>query len=201
LILGAGVAGLQAIATAKRLGAQVEVFDVRSVAQEAVESLGAKFIAVPTEVEEMEEGGYAKETSEEYQKRQAELIERHIVKADLIITTASIPGKKAPVLISANMVQKMCPGAVIMDLAAENGGNCELTQPGKVIVVNKVIIDGGLNLPAKMSVHASKLYARNIINFVNHLFPKTVGANHKSPLSRIGQDEIITATVVQSKEG
>jgi NAD(P) transhydrogenase subunit alpha len=173
LVLGAGVAGLQAIATAKRLGAQVEAFDVRPVVKEQVESLGAKFVEVETDEKDgVGEGGYAKETSDEYKRRQQELIKAHIAKSDLVITTALIPGKTAPVLIPADMVNGMKPGAVIMDLAAENGGNCEFTEPGQVISHNGVIIDGTLNLPATMPVHASQLYAKNVITFVNHLCPE-----------------------------
>lgn len=173
LVLGAGVAGLQAIATAKRLGAQVEAFDVRPVVKEQVESLGAKFVEVKSDEDEgVGEGGYARETTEDYKKRQQELIKDHIAKSDMVITTALIPGKPAPVLIPADMVNGMKPGAVIMDLAAENGGNCEFTEPGQVITHNGVIIDGTLNLPATMSVHASQLYAKNVITFVNHLCPE-----------------------------
>lgn len=173
LILGAGVAGLQAIATAKRLGGQVESFDVRPVVKEQVESLGAKFIEVETSTDDgVGEGGYAKETSEDYKKRQQELIKEHIAKSDMVVTTALIPGKPAPILIPKHMVDVMKPGAVIMDLAAENGGNCELTSPGEVVIENGVIIDGTLNLPSTMSVHASQLYSKNIISFINHLCPE-----------------------------
>jgi len=173
LILGAGVAGLQAIATAKRLGAQVESFDVRPIVKEQVESLGAKFIEVEAGDDEgVGEGGYAKETSEDYKKRQQELIKAHIAKSDMVVTTALIPGKPAPILIPKHMVDVMKPGAVIMDLAAENGGNCELTYPGKVAEVNGVIIDGTLNLPSTMPVHASQLYSKNVISFINHLCPE-----------------------------
>lgn len=173
LILGAGVAGLQAIATAKRLGAQVESFDVRPVVKEQVESLGAKFIEVDSgEDDGVGEGGYAKETTEDYQKRQQALIKEHIAKSDMVVTTALIPGKPAPILIPKHMVDVMKSGAVIMDLAAENGGNCELTTPGKVVDYKGVIIDGTLNLPSTMPVHASQLYAKNIISFINHLCPE-----------------------------
>ena len=173
LILGAGVAGLQAIATAKRLGAQVEAFDVRPVVKEQVESLGAKFVEVESDEEDgVGEGGYAKETSEDYKQRQQQLIKEHIAKSDMVITTALIPGRPAPVLIPDEMVQGMKHGSVIMDLAAENGGNCELTTPGEVTISHGVIIDGSLNLPATMPKHASQLYAKNIITFVKHLCPE-----------------------------
>ncbi len=170
LVLGAGVAGLQAIATAKRLGAQVEAFDVRPVVKEQVESLGAKFVEVETDSDEgVGEGGYAKETSEEYKQKQRALIKDHISKSDLVITTALIPGRPAPILIPKDVLEVMKPGSVIMDLAAENGGNCELTKPGEIITVNKVIIDGSLNLPGTMPVHASTLYAKNITSFITYL--------------------------------
>lgn len=172
LVLGAGVAGLQAIATAKRLGAQVEAFDVRPVVKEQVESLGAKFVEVVSDsAEGVGEGGYAKETTEDYKRRQQELIKKHIAKSDLIIATALIPGKPAPKLIPKDMVDGMKPGSVIMDLAAENGGNCELTVPGKVTHYQGIIIDGTFNFPASMPVHASQLYAKNVWTFLNHLCP------------------------------
>ena len=158
LILGAGVAGLQAIATAKRLGSQVEAFDVRPEVKEQVESLGAKFVEVENQDDEgIGEGGYAKETSDDYKRRQQELIKKHIAKSDLVITTALIPGRPAPLLIPTDMVNGMMPGSVIIDLAAENGGNCELTKSGEIVNHNGVIIDGQLNLPSTMSTHASQL--------------------------------------------
>jgi len=163
LILGAGVAGLQAIATAKRLGAQVEAFDVRPEVKEQVESLGAKFVEVSSESDDgVGEGGYAKETSDEYKQKQQELIKEHISKADMVVTTALIPGRKAPILIGKDVVELMKPGSVIMDLAAENGGNCEVTEKDKIITHNDVIVDGTSNIPATMPVHASELYAKNI---------------------------------------
>ena len=170
LILGAGVAGLQAIATAKRLGAQVEAFDVRPVVKEQVESLGAKFIEVESESDDgVGEGGYAKETSEDYKKKQQELIHEHISKSDAVITTALIPGRPAPILIPSTMVESMKPGSVIMDLAAENGGNCELTQKDKIINHNQIIIDGTSNLPGTMPVHASELYSKNVAAFLTYM--------------------------------
>ena len=170
LILGAGVAGLQAIATAKRLGAQVEAFDVRPEVKEQVESLGAKFVEVSSESDDgVGEGGYAKETSDEYKKKQQELIREHISKADMVVTTALIPGRKAPILIGKDVVELMKPGSVIMDLAAENGGNCEITEKDKIITHNEVIIDGTSNIPATMPVHASELYAKNISALVLYM--------------------------------
>jgi len=170
LIIGAGVAGLQAIATAKRLGSQVEAFDVRPVVREQVESLGAKFIEVESDSDDgIGEGGYAKETSEEYKQKQQELMHLHVSKADVVITTALIPGRPAPVLIPVVMVESMKPGSIIMDLAAENGGNCELTKKDEVIKHNQVTIDGTSNIPGTMPVHASELYAKNITSFLNYM--------------------------------
>tara|TARA_B000000475_G_scaffold54742_1_gene43083 strand:+ start:10642 stop:11778 length:1137 start_codon:yes stop_codon:yes gene_type:complete len=170
LIIGAGVAGLQAIATAKRLGAQVEAFDVRPEVKEQVESLGAKFVEVQSEDDEgVGEGGYAKETSDEYKDKQQALMKEHISKSDLVITTALIPGKPAPILIPSSMVDAMKKGSVIVDLAAENGGNCEDTVAGEVTTKNGVIIDGTLNLPSTMQVHSSQLYAKNISTFISHM--------------------------------
>ena len=170
LILGAGVAGLQAIATAKRLGAQVEAFDVRPEVKEQVESLGAKFVEVSSKFDDgVGEGGYAKETSDEYKQKQQELIKEHISRADMVVTTALIPGRKAPILIGKDVVELMKPGSVIMDLAAENGGNCEVTEKDKVISHNNVIIDGTSNIPATMPVHATELYAKNISALVIYM--------------------------------
>ena len=171
LILGAGVAGLQAIATAKRLGAQVEAFDVRPEVKEQVESLGAKFVEVSSDTDEgVGEGGYAKETTDEYKKQQSELIKSHIAKSDMVITTALIPGRQAPILIPKDMVEGMKPGSVIMDLAAENGGNCELTEKDRIITVYNVIIDGTANFPSTMPIHATQLYAKNITSFITYMF-------------------------------
>jgi NAD(P) transhydrogenase subunit alpha len=170
LILGAGVAGLQAIATAKRLGAQVEAFDVRPEVKEQVESLGAKFIEVESDNDDgVGKGGYAKETSEDYKNRQQAKIKEHIAKSNLVITTALIPGRPAPLLIPRDMVEGMKPGSVIIDLASENGGNCELTQMGKLIEHNGVKIDGTLNFPASIQIHASQLYAKNISTFLTYM--------------------------------
>ena len=170
LIIGAGVAGLQAIATAKRLGAQVEAFDVRPEVKEQVESLGAKFVEVASETEEgVGEGGYAKETSDDYKEKQQALMKEHISKSDLVITTALIPGKPAPLLIPSIMVEAMKKGSVIIDLAAENGGNCQDTVAGEVKNINGVTIDGTLNFPSTMQVHSSQLYAKNISTFISHM--------------------------------
>ena len=170
LIIGAGVAGLQAIATAKRLGAQVEAFDVRPEVKEQVESLGAKFVEVASETEEgVGEGGYAKETSDDYKEKQQALMKEHISKSDLVITTALVPGKPAPLLIPSSMGEAMKKGSVIIDLAAENGGNCQDTVAGEVKNINGVTIDGTLNFPSTMQVHSSQLYAKNISTFISHM--------------------------------
>ncbi len=170
LVLGAGVAGLQAIATAHRLGAVVEAFDVRPAVKEQVQSLGATFVELEEIAEEAEDkGGYAKELSEETQRREKELIHKHIEGSDIVITTALIPGKAAPILITKEMVKSMKVGSVIVDLAAEMGGNCELTEPGREVVKDGVIISGPLNLPSNMPMHASQLYSRNISALLLHL--------------------------------
>ena len=169
LVLGAGVAGLSAIATAKRLGAQVEASDVRPEVKEQVESLGAKFLEVKSDSDDgVGEGGYAKETSKEYKEKQAELLNQRVAASDIVITTALIPGRPAPILISDEMVKSMSSGSVIMDLAAENGGNCSLTKPDQIIDIDGVIIDGTVNLAGTMSVHASQLYAKNVSAFILH---------------------------------
>ena len=170
LVLGAGVAGLQAIATARRLGAAVEAFDIRPAVKEQVESLGAKFVDVPMEESDTEtEGGYAKELDKRQQEKQREVIHEHAAKSDIVITTALVPGKKAPLLITEAMVNDMKAGSVVVDLAAEQGGNCEVTEPGKTINHNNVQILGPLNVPSMMPYHASELYGKNIGALVDHL--------------------------------
>ena len=191
LILGAGVAGLAAIATAKRLGAQVFAFDVRPVVKEQVESLGAKFIEVEDSSDEgVGEGGYAKEVSEEYKRKQSELIKETIAKMDIVITTALIPERPAPTLIDKQMVESMKPGATIMDLASLNGGNCELTICDKVVKHNGVIIDGISNLPSTMPEHSSQLYAKNLYNLFNHIY-KTDNIDY--------EDEIVCGSMLLNK--
>ncbi|HEX2232237.1 MAG TPA: Re/Si-specific NAD(P)(+) transhydrogenase subunit alpha [Thermoleophilaceae bacterium] len=163
LVLGAGVAGLQAIATAKRLGAQVQAFDVRSAVKEQIESLGARFLELDMGLDDAEAaGGYARQLTEEEQQRQRELLAEEIGKVDAVISTAAVPGRPAPLLIIEDAVRKMSPGSVIVDLAAETGGNCELTEPGQTKVEHDVTIAGPLGLPSTMPDHASALYARNI---------------------------------------
>jgi NAD(P) transhydrogenase subunit alpha len=191
LIVGAGVAGLQAIATAKRLGGVVSAFDVRTAAKEQVESLGAKFIEVKSE--EKVDGVYAKEMSDEYKKKQEELLKETLKNQDVVITTALIPGKAAPVLISKEMVAGMKKGAVIADLAAVNGGNCELTKKGEVIEVDGVKIIGYENFPSLVSSDASKLFAKNIFNFLDLLVSK-----EEKKIVINSEDEIIKATLITS---
>jgi proton-translocating NAD(P)+ transhydrogenase subunit alpha len=170
LILGAGVAGLQAIATAKRLGAVVEAFDTRPVVKNEVESLGARFVGLEVSQDEAQDaGGYAKALSEDQHKRELELIAQRLLRTDIVITTAQIPGRKAPVLLTGDMVQRMKAGSVIVDLAAEGGGNCELTEANRIVVKHGVTIIGTVNLPSLMPVHASQMYSKNLGNLVMHL--------------------------------
>lgn len=164
LVIGAGVAGLQAIATAKRLGAIVEGYDVRSATKEQIESLGAKF--VETGVSADGTGGYARELTDEEKAKQQEILDNHIAAADAVITTAAIPGKPSPRIISKATVKRMKPGAVVIDLAAEGGGNCEATEPGQQIEYQGVIVYGPLNVPSELPVHASEMYAKNLLNFL-----------------------------------
>lgn len=172
LIFGAGVAGLQAIATAKRLGAIVECTDVRPETKEQVESLGGKFLEVKGEEGVKTEGGYAKEVSAEYLAKQKELVSKHVAEADLVITTALVMGKKAPVLVTADMVRTMKPGSVIVDMAVESGGNCELSEKGKTVVKDGVVLVGETNIPSLLAVNASELYAKNIWALLSHLSTK-----------------------------
>ncbi|MBI2855391.1 MAG: Re/Si-specific NAD(P)(+) transhydrogenase subunit alpha [Chloroflexi bacterium] len=170
LVLGAGVAGLQAIATARRLGAVMQAFDVRPAVKQEVESLGATFVGMTPAGEEVEDtGGYARELAQGTQRQERELIHRHTREADFVITTALVPGRPAPILITGDMVKDMKPGSVIVDLAAEAGGNCELTVPGAEVVKYGVTIQGYLNLPSTMPTHASQMYSRNISTLLLHL--------------------------------
>jgi len=192
-VMGAGVAGLQAIATARRLGAVVTATDVRPAAKEQVESLGAKFIAVEDEEFKQAEtaAGYAKEMSKEYQAKQAALVAEHIKKQDIVVTTALIPGRPAPRLISADMVRSMRPGSVIVDLAVERGGNVELAKPDEVVNVNGVKIVGYINVPGRLAASASSLYARNLYAFLEILIDKNAKA-----LAVNWDDEIVKATAL-----
>ena len=195
LILGAGVAGLQAIATAKRLGAVIEAFDVRPVAKEQVESLGAKFVEVPLSEEEKTQaetaGGYAREMSDDYKRRQGELVHQRAAAADIIITTALIPGRPAPVLITEETVRAMKPGSVIVDMAVEAGGNCPLSELDKIVVKHGVHLIGIANLPGLVAADSSALYARNLMNFLNLMLDANSG---EFKVNR--EDEVIAGTLV-----
>jgi len=195
LVMGAGVAGLQAIATARRLGAMVEAFDVRAAAREQVESLGAKFVEVPVEEDAEDAGGYAKEVSEEYRQKQAELIAGHAAKADIVITTALIPGRSAPVLVTEEVVRAMKPGSVIVDMAAGLGaegvgGNCPLTELDKTVTKHGVILIGESNIPSLVAADASQLYARNLHHFLALMCDGEGGLDTRL------DDEIVEAAVL-----
>lgn len=193
MVLGAGVAGLQAIATAKRLGAVVSATDVRPAAKEEVESLGGKFVMVESEetATAQTEGGYAREMSEDYKRRQAELVAETLKKQDIAICTALIPGKKAPLLINKEMVRSMKPGSVIIDLAVEQGGNCELSKAGEVVIENGVKIVGHLNVPSRTATDSSSLYAKNLLNFITPMIDQ-----ENKQLKIDWEDEIITAVTL-----
>jgi len=169
VIMGAGVAGLQALGTAKRLGAVVEVSDIRSAVKEEVQSLGGKFIEVDTSEDMQDAGGYAKEASPEFLKKQKELIFKHVIEADIVITTALVPGKKAPVLVTEEMVKNMKPGSVVLDMAVEFGGNCEVSEKGKTVKKYNVTIIGEPNIPSLVATHASEVYSKNIFNLLLHI--------------------------------
>jgi NAD(P) transhydrogenase subunit alpha len=190
LVVGAGVAGLQAIATARRLGAVVEAYDTRPVVKEQVESLGAKFVDIPVDTSETQTaGGYAKEVSAETLRKQQEVLADHAAKSDVVITTAAVPGRPAPRLISKETVERMRPGSVIVDLAAETGGNVEVTKPGETVIHNGVMVIGQLNLPSTMPVHASQMYAKNIQNLLDLLIKN-------GKLAPDYEDEIVKGTVI-----
>ncbi|WP_287373045.1 Re/Si-specific NAD(P)(+) transhydrogenase subunit alpha [Oceanithermus sp.] len=188
LVLGAGVAGLQAIATAKRLGAVVSAYDVRRAAGEQVRSLGAKFLEL--EIDAEAEGGYARELTEEEKAKERAMVEEAIVAADIVITTANIPGRRAPILVTKEMVERMKPGSVIVDLAAESGGNCEVTKPGETVQVGDVRVVGPLNLPSALAVHASEMYAKNLHNFLELILTEEGG------LELDWDDEILAGSVL-----
>ncbi len=195
LILGAGVAGLQAIATAKRLGAVVEVFDTRPAAKEEVMSLGAKFIEVEGAADASKAGGYAVEQTEEYKQKQQQKINEAVAKADIVITTAQIPGKRAPLLLKTAMVESMKAGSVIVDLAASSGGNCELTKNNEVVIYNGISIIGNSNLPGSVPADASKLYGKNIINFLKLII------NEDGQLNLNFEDDLVVgACITHNKE-
>ncbi len=187
VVIGAGVAGLQAIATARRLGARVEAYDIRSAAREQVESLGAKMI--DTGVNAEGEGGYARELTDDEKQQQADKLAEHLAKCDVVISTAAIPGRPAPKIISKAMVEAMAPGSVIIDLAAESGGNCALTKPGTTLIHRGVIIDGPLDLASQAAIHASEMYARNLVNLLDLMI-------EEDTLNIDLEDEVIAGTML-----
>jgi NAD(P) transhydrogenase subunit alpha len=189
-VVGAGVAGLQAIASSKRLGAVVHAYDVRPAVKEQIQSLGAKFVELPVEAGNAEDkGGYARELGEEFYRKQRELMARVVAESDVVITTAMIPGKKAPVLITSEMLEKMAPGSVVVDLAAERGGNVDATRAGETVQVGGVRVMGAVNLPATMPYHASQMYARNVATFVQNMIKDAA-------LVLSTDDEIVRDTLV-----
>lgn len=192
-VIGAGVAGLQAIATARRLGAVVQAYDVRPAVKEQVESLGARFVELELPAEGAEtKGGYARAMDEEFYRRQREMMKKVVAQSDVVIATAAVPGKRAPLLVTEEMVRGMAPGSVIVDLAAEGGGNCELTQPGETVEVNGVLVMGPVDLPSTVPYHASQMYAKNIAAFLQNLV--------KDGQLRLNlEDQIIRDTLVAHK--
>ena len=198
-IVGAGVAGLQAISAARRLGAKVEAYDVRPAVKEQVQSLGAKFVELPLEAADSEDkGGYAKAQDESFYRRQREMMLKVVAGSDVVITTALIPGKRAPILVTTELVEAMAPGSVVVDLAAERGGNCELTRPDETVTHRGVTILGPSNLPALVPYHASQMYSKNIITFLTHLLGKTGAQQATLPIDT--SDEITRETLL-TREG
>jgi NAD(P) transhydrogenase subunit alpha len=194
-VVGAGVAGLQAIASARRLGARVEAYDVRPAVKEQVQSLGARFVELPLESADAEDkGGYAKAQDESFYKRQREMMLKVVAGSDVVITTALIPGKRAPILVTTEMVEAMPPGSVVVDLAAERGGNCELTRPDETVVHRGVTIIGPSNPPALVPTHASQMYSKNIITFLQHLLGKNGASQDRLPINT--DDEITRETLL-----
>ncbi|MEI9972251.1 MAG: Re/Si-specific NAD(P)(+) transhydrogenase subunit alpha [Ignavibacteriota bacterium] len=191
LVIGAGVAGLQAIATARRLGAVVSGYDIRAAVKEQIESLGARFVVLNVEAGGAEDkGGYAKAMGEDFYRRQREALGDVLAEQSVVITTAAVPGKKAPVLVTRQMVERMAPGSVVVDIAAERGGNCELTKPGETVVHKGISIVGPVNLPSAVPYHASQMYAKNIATFLKYL----IGKDGNLVLNR--EDEIVRETLV-----
>ncbi|MCI0453065.1 MAG: Re/Si-specific NAD(P)(+) transhydrogenase subunit alpha [Candidatus Latescibacteria bacterium] len=189
-VVGAGVAGLQAIASSKRLGAVVHAYDVRPAVKEQIQSLGAKFVELPVEAADAEDkGGYARELGEEFYRKQRELMARVVAESDVVITTAMIPGKKAPVLITGQMLAKMAPGSVVVDLAAERGGNVDVTRAGETVQVGGVRVIGAVNLPATMPYHASQMYARNVASFLQNMIKDNA-------IALSTDDEVVRDTLV-----
>ena len=189
-VVGVGVAGLQAIATARKLGAVVEAYDVRPAVKEQVMSLGAKFVALDLDTSESEDkGGYAKELDEAFYRKQREMMHKVVAASDVVITTAASPGKKAPILVTADMVKSMAPGSVVVDIAAERGGNCELTKPGETVTIGGVTILGPLNIPTEIPYHASQMYSKNVTTFLLHMV-------QDGTLILDTEDEIVSNTLV-----
>jgi NAD(P) transhydrogenase subunit alpha len=204
-VVGAGVAGLQAIATARRLGARVEAYDVRPAVKEQIQSLGARFVELPIEASNAQDvGGYATAQDESFYRRQREMMMKTVANTDVVITTAAIPGRKAPVLVTGEMVAAMPAGSVIVDLAAERGGNCELTAPDEVVVRHGVTILGPTNLAASVPYHASQMYARNIVTLIQHVVHREKGPDGKlsgAPRLILDMDDEITKEIVVTKDG
>ena len=204
-VMGAGVAGLQAIATARRLGARVEAYDVRPAVKEQIHSLGARFVELPIEAGDAQDaGGYARAQDETFYRRQRELLLKTIAASDVVITTAAIPGQRAPILVTAEMVAAMPPGSVIVDLAAERGGNCELTQPDETIVRHGVTIMGPTNIAASVPYHASQMYARNVATLVQHLVRREKGVDGKAtgaPALVLDLADEITKEILVTNDG
>ena len=204
-IVGAGVAGLQAIATARRLGARVEAYDVRPAVREQIQSLGARFVELPIEAGTAQDaGGYATAQDESFYRRQREMMTATVATADVVITTAAIPGQRAPVLITSQMVASMAPGSVIVDLAAERGGNCELTEPDQTVVRHGVTILGPTNLASSVPYHASQMYARNVATLVQHLVQREKGPDGKAtgtPRLVVDRDDEITREILVTDNG
>ena len=199
-IVGAGVAGLQAIATARRLGAKVEAYDVRPAVKEQVQSLGGKFVELPIETADSEDkGGYARAQDESFYRRQREMMLKVVAGNDIVITTALIPGKRAPILLTTEMVEAMIPGSVVVDLAAERGGNCELTRPDEPVHHKGVTIIGPSNPPALVPYHASQMYSKNIVTFLTHLLGKTGAQQPSLPIDT--SDEITRETLLTQNGG
>ena len=205
LVIGAGVAGLQAIATAKRLGARVEAYDVRPAVKEQIQSLGARFVELPIDAADAQDsGGYAKAQGEVFYQKQRELLLKTVAASDVVVTTAAIPGKRSPVLVTEEMVAAMPPGSVIVDLAAERGGNCALTEADRIVVRHGVTIMGPTNLPATVPYHASQMYARNIATVVQHLVKRQKGADGKAtgdPVLTLDPADEITKEILVTNDG
>jgi NAD(P) transhydrogenase subunit alpha len=205
LVIGAGVAGLQAIATAKRLGARVDAYDVRPAVKEQIQSLGARFVELPIDAGDAQDaGGYAKAQGEVFYQKQRELLLKTVAASDVVVTTAAIPGKRSPVLVTEDMVAAMPPGSVIVDLAAERGGNCALTEADRTVVRHGVTIMGPTNLPATVPYHASQMYARNVATVVQHLVKRQKGPDGKAtgdPVLTVDAGDEITKEILVTDSG